>query len=272
MRRGNRELWYSLVAIVLSTAVYGAMLAWFKEIPAASDFYGHLIGILGFLLMLATETLYSLRKRSRRARWGRMSAWLEFHIFTGLVGPYLVLLHSSWKFNGVAGVAMLLTGVIVISGFIGRYIYTAVPRGLDGVEVEASALQEQIRQASRALASWLQGQPEAIQAMARGMEQSTAANSVGMGLLFARGWVDMKTRLRWRRLRKQLVPTGRAQARQLEMLLQRRTALQRQLGMLATARQLLGVWRTLHIPVGISLFVAALVHAVAAVYYATLLR
>ena len=272
MRRGNRELWYSLVAIVLSTAVYGAMLAWYKEIPAASDFYGHLIGILGFLLMLATETLYSLRKRSRRARWGRMSAWLEFHIFTGLVGPYLVLLHSSWKFNGVAGVAMLLTGVIVVSGFIGRHIYTAVPRSLDGVEVEASALQEQIRQASSELARWLKGQREAIQALAGQMEQTPAVGASGAGLLFTRGWIDLKSRLRWRRIVKQLDPAGRVQARQLAALLQRRTSLQRQLGMLATARQALGVWRTLHIPVGISLFVAALVHAVAAVYYATLLR
>ena len=47
-----------------------------------------------------------------------MARWLEFHIFTGIVGPYLVLLHTSWKFNGLAGVVMLLTGVIVLSGFI----------------------------------------------------------------------------------------------------------------------------------------------------------
>ncbi len=238
----------------------------------SSDFYGHLMGILGFLLMLATETLYSLRKRSRRARWGRMSAWLEMHIFTGLVGPYLVLLHSSWKFNGLAGVAMLLTGVIVVSGFIGRYIYTAVPRSLDGVEVEASYLQEQIQKASSELARWLQGQPQAIRALSREMEQPAAAGASGVGLLFTRFWIDLRYRLRWRKIVKQLVPAEREQTRQLEMLLQRRMGLQRQLGMLATARQVLGVWRTLHIPIGISLFVAALVHAVAAVYYATLLR
>ncbi|MBU4034462.1 MAG: hypothetical protein KKG34_06645, partial [Proteobacteria bacterium] len=35
------------------------------------------------------------------------------HIFTGIVGPFMVLLHSSWQFNGLAGVTLLLTGVIV---------------------------------------------------------------------------------------------------------------------------------------------------------------
>ena len=94
--------------------------------------------------MLMTETLYTLRKRSRRAGWGRMSTWLDFHIFTGLVGPYLVLLHSSWKFNGLAGIVMLLTVVIVASGFIGRYIYTAVPRTAEGAEIEAAQLERQI--------------------------------------------------------------------------------------------------------------------------------
>lgn len=272
MRRANRELWYSLVVILLSTLVYLAVMAWSHEIPAAGELYGHSIGILGFLLMLATETLYTLRKRSRSARWGSMSAWLELHIFTGLVGPYLVLLHSSWKFNGLAGLTMLLTGLIVVSGFFGRYIFTAVPRNLDGAEIEASALQAQIQQASSELARWLHGQPEVIQALERRMAQSAEAGASGVGLLFTRFWIDLRSRLRWRRIVKQLVPAGREQTRPLEMLLQRRMELQRQLAMLATARQVLGVWRTLHIPIGISLFVAALVHAVAAVYYATLLR
>ncbi len=140
--RGNRELWLALFAIIIITGFYLIMMISLKGFPAASGFYGHMMGVLGFLLMLMTETLYSARKRSRRARWGRMSDWLSFHIFTGLVGPYLVLLHSSWKFNGLAGVTMLFTVVIVVSGFIGRYIYTAVPRTADGIVMEADQLNQ----------------------------------------------------------------------------------------------------------------------------------
>jgi hypothetical protein len=51
----------------------------------------------------------------------------------------MVLLHTSWKFNGLAGVTTLLTVFIVISGFIGRYIYTRVPRSLDGIEIGDSS-------------------------------------------------------------------------------------------------------------------------------------
>ena len=137
----NKELWLAIVCMLLIGGLYGLVTLWYREVPAASGLFGHLIGVMGFILMLMTELFYSLRKRSRTARWGKMSDWLEFHIFTGLVGPFMVLLHSSWKFQGLAGAVMLMTVVIVVSGFIGRYIYTAVPRTVDGAEVQVSLLE-----------------------------------------------------------------------------------------------------------------------------------
>ncbi len=153
----NKEFWFSLFAIIFITAVYLFVILWTRAIPPAGALFGHLLGILGFVLMLMTEILYSIRKRSRIARWGSMASWLQFHIFTGLVGPYLVLLHSSWKFNGLAGATTLLTILIVISGFVGRYIYTQIPRTLDGAEIETFSGQFQaatLARARRLLAIW----------------------------------------------------------------------------------------------------------------------
>jgi hypothetical protein len=134
-RNGNEELLLSLVTIVVIGSVYAVVVLLTKSIPAAAGLFGHILGIIGFILMLMTEILYSLRKRSRLARWGRMSDWLQVHIFTGLVGPFMVLLHTSWKFNGVAGIVTLLTITIVVSGFVGRYIYTRIPRDLGADEL-----------------------------------------------------------------------------------------------------------------------------------------
>lgn len=139
----NKELFLSLLAALVITAAYLLVLNKFQAVPAASGFFGHMIGVVGFLLMLMTETLYSLRKRTRKGTWGTMRSWLQFHIFTGLVGPYMVLLHTSWKFNGLAGVTTLFTVMIVISGFIGRYIYTRIPRTLEGIEAVTPGAQVQ---------------------------------------------------------------------------------------------------------------------------------
>ncbi len=155
--RLNKELWLAFIGAVLITGIYAAVTLLTGSIPAASEFFGHLLGILGFVLMLMTETLYSLRKRARSARWGKMAGWLQFHIFTGLVGPFMVFLHTSWKFNGLAGAATLLTAIVVLSGFIGRYIYTRIPRTADGLELDTAlggAQAAAIANARRLMALW----------------------------------------------------------------------------------------------------------------------
>lgn len=98
-------------------------------IPSPGSSTGQTLGALGLMLMLMTQTVYSARKRSNQAaRWGSMEFWLRAHVLTGMVGAYVVLLHSSWRFNGLAGIVALLMLLIVLSGFVGRYIYTAMPR------------------------------------------------------------------------------------------------------------------------------------------------
>ena len=96
--------------------------------PTASSWVGHGIGIAGFVLMLLTATLYPLRKLRTDASWGSTASWLKVHMVTGLVGPYMVLLHTAMRFHGLAGLTMLLTVLVVASGLVGRFLYTRVPR------------------------------------------------------------------------------------------------------------------------------------------------
>jgi hypothetical protein len=200
-----------------------------------------------------------------------MSSWLQFHIFTGLVGPFMVLLHSSWKFNGLAGIVMLLTVVIVASGFMGRYIYTAVPRSADGIELEAGELEREVQEADAALQNGLASSPQALQMLS---QRLTAASSTSgaASLIFARGFQEWGLRWAWWNARRRLDARSRRQAAQLEKLLRRQRTLKRQLASLALSRRLMGLWHTIHIPIGMALFTAAFIHIVAAIYYATLLH
>ena len=270
MQQSNRELWLSFLAMVVISLLYSFVVISSGGVPAARELFGHSIGIIGFVMMLMTETLYTLRKRSRSARWGRMSSWLQFHIFTGLVGPYMVLLHTSWKFNGLAGMVMLLTVVIVASGFLGRYIYTAVPRTVDGIELQANDLDQQIRAVDGELQKWLVGQPNLYQTISKNM--ATTAVSGGSRLVFGRAFEEWNARLKWWRMSSRMDKKARAQARQLNELLKRERNLRRQLNSIAMTRRMLGLWHAIHIPVGMALFTAAFIHVVAAIYYATLLK
>ena len=123
------ELWAALGAIALATAAY---LPFAREAPPpASGLFGHGLGIAGFLLMLFAETAYTWRKRVDREGRGPLRRWMQAHVFAGLVGPYLVLLHTAFEFRGLAGVTALLVAVVVASGIVGRFAFTSVPKTAD---------------------------------------------------------------------------------------------------------------------------------------------
>lgn len=250
---------YSYVAISLGT------------IPPAREIFGHTLGIIGFLLMLMTETLYSMRKRTRFAHWGRMASWLKFHIYTGLVGPFLVLLHSSWKFNGLAGIVLLLTIIIVFSGFIGRYIYTAVPRTAEGILVERDVLVAQIRENEQKLQLWMARQPQEIQQAGLRLATIPPSDSTIMSVL-GRFVFDLELRIRFFQEKQHIREEYKLQVQQLGVLVKQKQKLQGQINGLAQARRLLSFWHAVHVPLGITLFTTAFIHIMAAIYYATLLH
>jgi len=255
MFRRNREFWYALAAIAVTTSAYLVVYLRAGLLPPAFQLFGHGIGVLGFVLMLMTETLYSFRKQSTSARWGSMSSWLRFHMFTGMVGSYMVLLHPAMRFRGLAGIVALLTLVVVISGLVGRYIYTAVPRALDGAALEASDLERQIAQAELDRA-----EPE-LDAPARASVTATASRATATGLeSMATGWESNRG------------PGPQLQAPSLEAMERRRQALQHQMNRLASTRRALATWRAFHVPLTMLLFLTAFAHIVGAIYYATLLR
>ena len=266
--QSDRELWAAFAACIIVTLIYMLVAILWRTLPAASSLFGHGLGILGFILMLMTETLYSLRKRSSSARWGRMSSWLQFHIFTGLVGPYMVLLHTSWKYHGLAGALVLLMVIIVGSGFVGRYIYTAVPRTSDGVVLEAADLMRQLEGVEQELDRWSAAQPEAATVMRRILAAEGGAVGLGVSAIVS----DWANRWQWQRQIGRIAPAMRAQAKYLRQVARRRRQLRRQVASLETARRLLSLWHAAHVPLGITLFIAAFAHAAAAVYYATLLH
>jgi hypothetical protein len=264
MRR-NVELGAAFAGILLVTGVYVGVSH--SGPLGAGTMLGHWIGIVGFVFMLMTETLYSLRKQSRHIRWGPMETWLSAHIFTGIVGPYMVFLHTGFQFGGLAGVAMWLTATVVVSGFIGRYVYTTLPRTSAGAEMGAPQLESALRQAQTRLDAWLRAHSPHWQALASEMSDLPVVSGTSLGSVLRQPGIDRQYRRQWRRAVRELGIAHRAQAVDLGRLLSKRRALQRQIAMLVTQRRIMAVWHTLHVPLGLVLFTVAFLHVVAALFY-----
>src|ERR1700752_423437 len=128
------------IAGTLGLLVYGSSYYWSSaEQRALSPKHAYLkpsgaiglrLGMFGVLLFLFIY-LYPLRKKwAWLGRQGSSRRWLDFHVLLGLVAPVVITFHSSFKFSGIAGVAYWIMLVVALSGVVGRYIYSQIPRSL----------------------------------------------------------------------------------------------------------------------------------------------
>lgn len=260
------ELKLSLSVCLGLSAVY-VVYAVLAE-PSGGQPFGHGLGILGTFLMVSTETLYSLRKRTPWLRWaGPVRYWLSAHIFMGIVGPFLVLLHSAFEFRGLAGITLALTLLVMASGFLGRYLYTAIPRSLAGVEMSATDLADALQQLQGDIRQQAGQYPPAVQAFVEADAQRQRRVRGDLALVLLHGLDDWRYFTGLRRQLRGLEKTTGHELGEIEQLMRQRRARERQLRMMQAARRLLSIWHTVHVPMGVALFTAVAIHVVATLYF-----
>jgi len=260
------ELKLSLIVCAFLTGVY--VIYDVATQPTGSHPVGYLLGIVGALLMVSTEVLYSLRKRAGWLKWaGPLRWWLSVHIFTGLVGPFMVLMHTGLKFQGLAGLTMGLTGLVVASGFLGRYLFTAIPRSLAGVESTPSELAAELKQTKAKVSELANKRPAAVQAFVNAELSRPAMSRGDLPQVLLRGWDEWQESRRIHHEMRRLEKTEKQKLSEVERLLMRRRQLDRQTRTLDAARRMLNVWHIAHVPMGLALFGSVAVHIVATFYF-----
>jgi hypothetical protein len=112
---------------------------------------GHKLGLAGSSMMVLM-LLYSVRKRvGALRRLGPLGRWLDVHIFLGVFGPLLVVLHSSFKVQGLVALSFWSMVVVATSGVLGRYLYLQIPRTRAGEERALAELETEDRELSEQL-------------------------------------------------------------------------------------------------------------------------
>ncbi len=118
---------------------------------------GHTLGMIGAALMLV-PLLYMIVKRNARLRKAIIRRWpmrtlLAWHIYAGILGPILVLLHTGHRFESPLGIALTTTTIVVaLSGFIGRFLLKRVNTEIREFRDRLEQIREQGDEVSVALA------------------------------------------------------------------------------------------------------------------------
>ncbi len=115
--------------------------------PSGTESHGY--GVVGTAMIIVGVATYSTRKRIKQfISVGKIKNFLEFHIFLCLLGPILVLYHTTFKFGGLVAVAFWSMTAVVFSGFIGRYLYQHIPKNIQGNELSMQELERESRRLS----------------------------------------------------------------------------------------------------------------------------
>ncbi len=228
---------------------------------------GLALGVGGTALMLVMQG-YSLRKRAKAmGRLGSLPAWLDFHIFCGIVGPVLITFHTSFKFNGIVSVAYWSMVLVFLSGFVGRYLYVRIPKSIRGQEltvaqVEGRAAELKAELAAMRLPRHLLDQVEAFEA--RVLPPAGREARPG-GLWFGEARIWFALRLLRRRVRRDGV--GARTLHDVLAATAERAVLLRRLAYLKRTKKLFELWHVFHRPLAYVMLVVVIVHVATAVYF-----
>ncbi len=225
----------------------------------------HAFGMCGVAMMLV-PVAYSVRKKWKYLRRaGSLKIWLEVHIFCGVVGPVLVTFHTAMRFNGIISVAYWSMVLVVLSGFVGRYLYVRIPKSIRGTEMGYDEIVERATELKVRLVG--SGLPVSVLHEIDAFEQSVTPRTDALSM---RGYVLLHARTArgLRRLRHALRAAG-VGSDLLDAVLEvsaERASLLGRLAYLQRTRQWFGAWHVFHQPLVYVMFAIVALHVGVAVY------
>ena len=263
-----------LMLLGVATAWAVSRLGLFKS----GDDLSYNIAIAGGVMMLLVF-LYPLRKHLRAWHgWGPARMWLWVHIAFGLVGPWLILLHSTFRIGSLnAGVALASMVVVVLSGVVGRFLYVRVHRSLDGERRALQDLRQRIGFVTDQPRSRLHFAP-AVEARLRGFEHRALQDGpAAAGVTSRLFWLPIQQwrtgRKCLRELRRRLREHAPAQGwtdaelvkrqRQASRLVRDYLAAVVRVAQFSAYDRVFALWHVAHLPFVFLLIISAVVHVVA---------
>jgi thioredoxin reductase/Pyruvate/2-oxoacid:ferredoxin oxidoreductase delta subunit len=223
---------------------------------------------------LVVVNLIYLIRRSPRIDWnfGSLKLWMTSHVATGILSFLCALLHGAMAPRDTSGGhAFWALAVLLLTGAIGRYFYSYVPRAANGRELQLAEVRTRL---SRVLAAWNHGDrkfPEHVRAEVFGLIEkkqwrSSFFRRVGALFVAERDLNRVLAKLT-KEGHQQNVPE--AQVRETIALARRAHGAALAASHYEDLRAVLNTWRYFHRWVAALLVLLVIVHVVYALMYGT---
>ncbi len=258
------------------------LLAWAAAEVSQGQYYtprsgvGFYLGVAGASMMLMLLA-YPLRKRIRwMQRWGPIKHWFRLHMILGVLGPTLILFHSTFHVRSPNAAVALASMVLVVgSGIVGRFVYTKIHYGLYGSRATLEAVQAEFVGRSEEARSRLHFAPRVeslLQAFTHGSMNRDRPLAAGLALFPVLGVKRKIVEWRCKRVLRRIIrterdPEFRRQVSGAERLVASYLREVQRVAQFSAYERLFALWHLLHIPLIYILAASTIFHVVAVYMY-----
>ena len=239
----------------------------------SSGTMGIRLGVMGLVLYLVLF-LYALRKRVKwLGRIGRAGNWIDFHVVCGVSAPLLITMHSTFRFGGLAGISYWIMIAVAVSGFVGRYLYSQIPRRLNAAELSHGEIEAMAADLGRELEEQQELSASEIAALLELPSREKVSKMPVWSVLCAMLWLDLRRPFLVRRLRVRFLTraeriwtmngflaSGHEGLERVISAVRRQTWLRAKVLFLGRVQALFHLWHIVHRPFSYSFAALALVH------------
>jgi hypothetical protein len=223
---------------------------------------GQGLGVVGATMIVVGMAGYSARKRiSFLSKLGPLRRWLQVHIFLCTLGPFLVLLHTTFKFGGIVSIAFWSMAIVVASGVFGRYVYVRIPKTVNGSFLASGAVGDTVSDLTRRISDQTGLSPAEVE---RRLSPSGAA-SIPTGLVGALAFAlreDFRSRRKRRGWKEFLSGRGLPVEVRTSVLslAEEHRRLHQQALLLGPFQRMFRYWHVIHLPLAIVMLLILSVH------------
>jgi hypothetical protein len=236
-----------------------------------SGYQSHGYGIAGTAMIITGVAMYSGRKRIRKfSQVGKIKYFLEFHIFLCLLGPALVLYHTTFKFGGIVAVSFWSMSAVVLSGVIGRYLYQHIPKNIQGSELTDKELETESKRLIYSLHTQYHLSHDILDELEQLEISSIKAENLGITKLIIFLLKSDFSRLRRNSAIKKILFHHNVNAKdckQIVSIVNQRIVLQQRIAVLGKMQQVFHYWHVVHLPFTIIMFLILIVHVAVAIAF-----
>ncbi len=229
-----------------------------------------MVGVLMFFLIY----LYPLRKKwGWLGRMGNSRHWLDFHIVLGTAAPVIIAFHASFKFGNIAGMAFYSMLMVTLSGFVGRYLYSHIPRSLSAAELSMKEIQEKEEALRKELAEQKATFGFSVDALAELPSPAQLAKTPLIASLLSMFVLDIKRPFRTSLLRLQqagfgswvfsgfgMFSTRNLKLERAILLAQKQSSLSQSIAFLSRTQRIFQLWHVIHRPFSYAFAILAILH------------